>query len=121
MTELEQLQKDNEILKKDNEELRAVIKDNVSISNIIAKQLRSWQKICIITNAFWFVLFVVITFCVFVYYYNTEEVIVEETHTITQESSLNNAIIQGSSNDTTFMFNEDLGALNGETNLHKKN
>lgn len=117
MEELEQL-------KKDNEELRAIIKDNVSISNIIAKQLRSWQRICIITNAFWFVLFIVITFCVFVYYYNTEEVIETETITVDnqQDGYLNNNTIKAS-NTTIKFYNSDkpLKDIYGETKEQSNN
>lgn len=108
---------DNNELKKENEELIAVIKENAKLSDMVARQIKMWQRICIITNCLWFALFVIISLCVFTYFYNTEEV--TETETITQDSSLNNSIIKGSSNETIFMFNEDLGALSGKTNLYK--
>lgn len=111
----------NEELQKQIDDLKAVIKQNAILSDVVAKQIKMWQKICIITNCLWFALFVIISLCIFTYYYNTEEDVETVTETITQNSNLNNSIIKGSSNETIFMFNEDLGALNGKTNLHKNN
>lgn len=110
MTELEQL-------KKENEELKEILKEDVKQSHSQVEHIRMMFRICIISNMLWFSLFLITLLCAFAYYYNTEEVLETITTQVTQEGIINKHDIKSTNSNVEFITSDILLKENyGKTN-----
>ena len=92
----------------------------IKVSDILAKQLKIWQKLCIISNIIWLVIAIAFGIMAYIYFYNTDTII----ETTTQEGI--QTLYKGYDNQQIITSDENISKLyeelnNGKTNNQKNN